>query len=522
MLSGSKGAIVAVSGGPDSVAILDILFRLLDPKTHDGEHHPASKPLAQPESRFGTISGFGLTVAHLNHRLRGEASEEDARFVSELAGRLGLPAIIASADVAGIASKLKFGIEEAARAARYTFLFRAASVAGADRIVTGHTMNDQVETFIMRALRGSGTAGLAGMAAVRPAHQFEGLRIDFDCQAFLPGTDSKSWASGDDATLLVRPGLCVTREEVEVYCGERSLDFRVDASNLNGELTRNRIRQDVIPAICRIEPQGIRSISRAMELLASDDEALDQLADEVFKRAIQATDRDNLWPRAGGLALDAAVLAGQPRAILNRVIVKGLRQHLATGNEVTSVHISSVEALILRGRSGKRVALPGGIRVWREGRSVVIDSNLSNACRSYQIELNHQVRITPACGLFIKLERNIPGELFDETIQMARSEKLRTGRDWKMAVLDDSMLPDTLVVRPRRPGERAQVIGQSGVNKLKNLMINHRIPVSRRAFWPLASTRDGRYVWSPGLPPSVEFAANRETRALAILSATED
>src|SRR5262249_41534198 len=143
----------------------------------ENKHCPAASDVRERRSRFGMGAGFSITVAHLNHKLRPGCSDDDALFVKSLAGSLGLPAIIGVADVAAIAATLGMSIEEAARVARYKFLFQAASFSGADRIITGHTMNDQVETFIMRAVRGAGTAGLAGMAPVRPAHQFDEFDI---------------------------------------------------------------------------------------------------------------------------------------------------------------------------------------------------------------------------------------------------------------------------------------------------------------------------------------------------------
>src|SRR5262245_5501467 len=520
MLNGSRGAIVAVSGGPDSSALLDIMVNLLDPSGARNPDRAGPDHVPCTSSRFGTCPEFTLIVAHLNHKLRGQASDDDMQFVKELATRLALPAVIGVADTRTIAARLNAGIEEAARAARYSFLFRAAGLSGADRIVTGHTMNDQVETFIMRALRGSGTAGLAGMAPVRPAHQFEEIQIAMEFQGDRASAATASAGSGQQVPLLVRPALCVTREEIEQYCHERSINFRVDSSNLSGDFTRNRIRQEVISALCRIEPKAVRSIARAMDLIAIDNEALELLTTQALDWASRASGRSP-WSQGTGRVFSVDWLAGQPRAILNRLIVRSLRDFLAPGNEITSIHVSAVQALIHAGRSGKHVELPGNISVWREGRYIVIDKK-TDACPLSEIALTSQARSVRAGRFRITLERDLPPALYEDIIARAKSEKARTGRDWGMAVLDDSLVPDSLVIRTRRPGERARVVGQAGVNKLKNLMINHKIPVSQRAFWPLAFTRDGRYVWSPGMPPSVEFAANRETRSLASLTATDD
>jgi tRNA(Ile)-lysidine synthetase-like protein len=109
--------------------------------------------------------------------------------------------------------------------------------------------------------------------------------------------------------------------------------------------------------------------------------------------------------------------------------------------------------------------------------------------------------------------------LLESLLEQARCEKQTRKRDWFVVVLDDRMLPARLLVRPRRAGERARVCGQRKIKKLKNLMIGHKIPSSRRNHWPVVTTPDDRYIWSPGLPPSLEFTARDETEGLAILRA---
>jgi tRNA(Ile)-lysidine synthase len=122
--------------------------------------------------------------------------------------------------------------------------------------------------------------------------------------------------------------------------------------------------------------------------------------------------------------------------------------------------------------------------------------------------------------LRITLTRGRPGETLAASLAEARRERERAGRDWMVAVLDAAALPHRLIVRPRIAGERAAVLGGRRTKKLKNLMIDHKIPSSLRAVWPVVATPDGRYVWSPGLPPDVEFAAHDETSGLAILRAS--
>jgi tRNA(Ile)-lysidine synthetase-like protein len=171
--------------------------------------------------------------------------------------------------------------------------------------------------------------------------------------------------------------------------------------------------------------------------------------------------------------------------------------------------------------------LPGSFEVWREfdrlvflpsGSPVGLGTGDQNG--EYQFEISVLSPLAEAAGFGISLIRGQPGDLLQPAIEQARRERERLGREWMTVVLDDQLLPDRLVVRRRRRGERAQVLGHRQTKKLKKLMIDHRIPTSRRAIWPVVATPDGQYVWSPGLPPADEFAARDETHGLAILRAS--
>jgi tRNA(Ile)-lysidine synthetase-like protein len=247
LLNATRGVLVAVSGGPDSVALLDMLVA---------------------EIR-------DLHVAHFDHKLRGSESAKDAEFVQRLAERLGLPVTVGEADVGAAAKAAGRGIEEVARELRYDFLLRAACEAGCDRIATGHTMSDQAETFLMRLARGAGLRGLASMRPVGPAHDFfkdEGGSMEDEQEG---GADTIFHPSSSILhPLLIRPLLCITREDVEEYCRERNLEFRTDATNLLGDYTRNRVRRDVLPALRAINPRVVESIARAAEIISSDEDAL--------------------------------------------------------------------------------------------------------------------------------------------------------------------------------------------------------------------------------------------------------
>jgi tRNA(Ile)-lysidine synthase len=511
-IEGARGILIAVSGGPDSVALLDMLVQL------------------QPSAL--------LHVAHLDHMLRGRESAEDARFVRALARQFGVASTVRKVDVGRAAKEAGRGVEEIAREIRYSFLLRAAQRTGCDRIATGHTMSDQAETLLMRLARGSGLRGLAGMRPVTPAHIFSenGIAEDWDrvrtSSPVSPISASASVGSLRTHPLLIRPLLCITRDEVEAYCSERGLEYRTDPSNVKGEYTRNHVRSVVLPALLEVNPQVVEHIAATAEIIADDQDSLDQLATSLLDQARQLGPLSDVGAEASAYSVPA--MLRHPVGLRRRMIIKAIERARAgvrggePSEQVGRVHLEAVEELMRDGASGSRIMLPGSFEVWREFDALVFLPTGSPATSSggqdesteYLFEISVLSPLAEAAGFGISLVRGQPGDLLQPAIEQARRERERLGSAWMTAVLDDRLLPDRLVVRPRKRGERARVLGHKQTKKLKKLMIDHRIPTSRRAIWPIVATPDGQYVWSPGLPPADEFAARDETHGLAILRAS--
>ena len=219
--------LVGVSGGRDSVALLDQLVRLGYQK---------------------------LIVCHLNHRLRGRASEADARFVQKLAARHDLLAEIASVDVRRLARTRKLSLETAAREARYGFFARVARRRRCRTIFLGHHADDLVETFLMNLFRGAGTTGLAGMREIS-ARRIDRVELT-----------------------VVRPLLQVWRRDVEQWVKRRGLKFREDASNKDLAPLRNRVRRQIIPYLERIVGRDVRqNIWRTARIAAEEENFFETL-----------------------------------------------------------------------------------------------------------------------------------------------------------------------------------------------------------------------------------------------------
>ncbi len=305
--------LVAVSGGGDSVALLHLLLGLA------------------PRRRLD------LTVAHLDHGLR-RGSATDRRFVARLAAEHGLRCISDRRDVARLRRRDE-SPEEAARRVRRRFLLEARKEAGAERIATGHTLDDQAETVLMRLVRGVGAAALAGMAEVGPGP-------------------------------LVRPLLGLEREALRGWLERRSLLFRDDPSNRDLRFDRNRVRRLVLPTLVQtLNPRAGRHLVDAAERLREDAELLDELA----RRELDAMTGGD---RTGRPRLDVCRLAQLEPPLGRRVARIALARAGVDERRISARHVLAVLDLA-GGAGGREVHLPGKLRARRVGRSIRFETRVN-------------------------------------------------------------------------------------------------------------------------------------------------
>ncbi|MDQ3009852.1 MAG: tRNA lysidine(34) synthetase TilS [Acidobacteriota bacterium] len=301
-IENTPSLLVAVSGGADSVSLLDALERL---------------------NKCGKLPAR-ILIAHLNHQLRGEESDEDEAFVIQLARQNNLEYFVEHSPVAEIMRNEKANLEATARRLRYEFLARAAQACSASFVLTAHTQDDQAETILMRLLRGSGAEGLRG---IRPIRQL-GQSVE-----------------------LVRPMLTVTRAEVIEHCERYHLKFRTDSSNTLPDFTRNRIRQELLPLMKSFNPRSDEALTRMADLLAEDHDVLHQIALNVLTKARKET------------GLSAKTLREQVPAIRRRVLRLWLEEERGGLQRIEAVHVKAIEQLILRNHGGRVIELPGDWRV---------------------------------------------------------------------------------------------------------------------------------------------------------------
>lgn len=454
-IGAQDSVVAAVSGGADSVALLDALVRFQESKGSPG----------------------AITVAHLNHQLRGEESDQDEVFVRDLAGRLKLPVFIEKIDVAERARMEKRNLEAVARELRYQFLLEGAEERRSGFVFTAHTLDDQAETILMRLIRGAGSEGLRGV------HQVMTL---------------------NETVKLFRPMLQITRAEVIEHCKYYDLVFRTDSSNFSTDLTRNRIRLELLPMLETFNPRVKQSLARAAESLTRDEDYLRPAAAEVLDRSRE------------GSRLNVKALQGISAAIRRRALRFWLRDERGELRRLNASHIAAIEKLI-GGPSGRRVELPEGGVVAREFDylSFINASGASGAPGP-----------SPRSLESVSLKENEPLNFGEFTFMLKRGEaraSLELNNDEKpelfLALLRECEELNELRFRTRVPGDAYIPTNESRTVKLKTLMIRHKIPLTQRDRYPVLVTKDDRIVWAPGLPVAREFAPNTGNESCALIAA---
>lgn len=309
MFGSGHTLLVAVSGGPDSMAMLHVLWQLREPYA------------------------VKLFIAHLNHQMRPSATQ-DALFVEAVAHDLGIPCICESIDVPAYRRQHKLSPEDAARRVRYTFLRTVAKGVAAHHIAVGHTADDQAETVLFRLFRGSGLRGLCGIPPVRQP--------------------------------IIRPLIQVHRRDIMAYLRKHRIPFREDPSNRQRRYARNRIRRDLLPQLQRsYNPRLVQALCTTAQLLAADEAALQEVARERFDAARLPATPDQVH-------LQVAMITSLSPALQRRVLREALAEAIGNLHRVTHTHLANILAL-LRTRVGtKWLALPAGSVVERRYDVLII------------------------------------------------------------------------------------------------------------------------------------------------------
>jgi tRNA(Ile)-lysidine synthase len=288
-----------------------------------------------------------LCVAHLDHKLR-ESSTSDAKWVAALAEKLGYECVVGRSKVAEIARSNADNLEQAAREARYKFLERTAKRKSANYVLTGHTMDDQAETVLLRLMRGSAGSGLGGMELLRPLGKNSSIK-------------------------LVRPLLWARRSETETYCRVRKTEFLRDEMNDDQRFARVKVRHQLLPLMQSFNNKIVEAISRTASQLREDSAVLVNDSDALLKRAAVL---DQLEDETQTAVLDVKVLAAAPPALRRRALRQWISEARGSSRRLEMVHLVAVEKLLEGTGGGRVVELPGGSRVRRVRSSLEFEPGI--------------------------------------------------------------------------------------------------------------------------------------------------
>ena len=449
--------LAGISGGPDSLCLLDVLHRL----------------------------GYQLVIAHLDHQLRPESADEAMR-VRQMAEEMGLSFVFKQQDVKSFSKDQGLSLEEGARLARYVFLFNEAEKAKAQAVAVGHTADDQVETVLMHLLRGAGMSGLAGMS-------FRSL--------------PNAWS---EKIPLVRPLLSIWRESIWEYLNEHSLLPNLDASNQDTRIYRNRLRHELIPYLEKYNPRFRQSLWRTADILRQDHEILLERVAAAWNAALRESGQ-------GYLAFDYPILVEQPLGIQRYVFRQAILHLRPDIRDFDFLAIDHAVAFLKDPSPHAQSDLIAGIKLMREADCIWLAGwqvDLPGS-RWPQVQTDQILQVQVPGQINLPENWRLSGEIIDCS-PLTRSAALENADPFQ-AWLDLDRLETPLRVRSRKSGDRFQPLGMPGCSiKISEFMINTKLPSRARRGWPLILSGD-TIAWLPGYRIAHPFCITDQTTRMVIV-----
>lgn len=433
MLEYGDSVLTGVSGGADSVALLHILRKL------------------SPDF------SLRLGIAHLNHCLRGDESERDARFVARLAETMNIPCFTDSKDVKSHAREKKGSVEETARQLRYDFFDTVAKEKGFQRIALGHHADDNAELFLMFLLRGSGRTGLSG---IPPAREGKYIRPLFD----LTGSD------------------------IRAYINVINADYVSDSSNRDPRYLRNRLRHRLIPHLEKeYNPKTVRILHQTSRVFREEEEWLEKLTGDLFEKVRKKKQED-------ALLLSVPDMLAAPPAARKRLIRMALKEIKGDLRQIRFAHTEDLLRMLAENPSDFLMDLPDRIRARREGDFLHL--------RKEKCSLRTMGRQSPP-GLSFHYLVTGPGDVFLREIgKCLRFSLPETLPDYRFqgshtAFFDLAETAFPITVRNFQPGDSFRPLGMQGTQKVKKFFADRKIPRSEREKCPILLSRN-RIIWLAG------------------------
>ncbi len=421
--------LVGVSGGPDSLALLHFLWRR--------------------QERYQ----LRLFVAHVDHMFRGGESEREARFVQSFCEERNIPITVRSINVPLYMEETGLSSQVAARECRYSFFQETMGRENLRYLMLGHHGDDQMETVIMRLTRGSSGKARIGIPFSR---------------AFDRGT-------------LLRPFLCVSKQEIEEYCQRHMLDPRRDPSNDSDKYSRNRFRHTILPFLKAENPRVHEHFQRFSEEMEETERFLEDMANQQLTKVKKFQSDEKI-------VIDIQTLCSMPMPLQRRVIkliLNYLYKHQPAS--LSAVHIEQIFSLINNPQPSGVIDLPEKLKVNRSyGELQFQFQHTLLKDVTFEMDLTVGKTVLPT-GDFITWE------YVDKEIEYTNINQL-------LLPLTNIHLP--LKVRTRREGDRMRVKGMKGTKKIKDIFIDLKLPIIERNRWPIVTDSNDHIIWIPGIKKS--------------------
>jgi tRNA(Ile)-lysidine synthase len=459
MIEKGDGIVAGVSGGADSVCLLYVLYDISREK------------------------GIPLTVVHVNHGIRGEDAMQDAQFVETLCKKLNIEYYGFCYDVRKIADEEGLTEEEAGRKVRYASFIKVCRQKQCNKIAIAHNKNDNSETVLFHLFRGTGIRGLTGIDPVRMVEE-EKMQVR-----------------------IIRPLLCVTRQEIESYLSQRKIPYRTDATNRSDAYSRNKIRNHILAyAVGNINSCTVQHITGAAMQLKEIDTYIGNQVAWHYKKLVEE--------KADAFSVGVADLQKED-IVIQRGVIRNILEHLMGSlKDLEAGHVEQVLSLFEK-PVGKQIQLPGAVVALREYR---------------KIEFYHQKDRKQADGLgekeFAPIEVVVPGRIYlpgyskileTSVFEYKKNEPIPKNACTKW--FDYDRIENAVVIRNRKEGDYIQINPLGGRKKIKDYFIDLKIPRRERSDRLLVA--DGSHImWilGDGERISEKYKVNEKTKKILLMS----
>lgn len=435
--------LIALSGGPDSVCLLNILFELKEELN------------------------INIVAAHLNHLLRGEDAFKDEEYAIDICNSMGIQCFVKRVDINSYSKEHKLSSEMAGRSVRYDFFEEILKKEGFNKIATAHNANDQAETILFRLMRGTGLEGLGGIKVSR---------------------DNK----------IIRPILCLTREEVEEYISLKNLKPRIDKTNFEKIYNRNKIRLDILPYMKEnFNEDIIQTLNRMSLLIQKDNEFLESLSQSFYNK--YCIDHDDYF-------IIKKEIFKEEEPIVNRVLRRAVVKCSKSNYDFEMKHIYKIYDLS-RNVSGKILDLPNGVYA----ENIYGDIYIKNKKRKINInEIKEEIILnksninknTVEFGDF-NIEFSIIHNFEKRNISLNESNLIK--------YFDLDKINNDVLIRSRNNGDKIIPLGMSGSKKIKDIFIDMKIPKEERDNIPILCF-DEKIAWIIGVRTSEEYKLTNKSK----------